>query len=265
MELFSMQSSLNLCLKQPNFHCRGRYGLLQNYAAGNSSLPPIIKPPTKTQSQMLVYAPPHPLVKHWLAIARNESTPPATFRNCISELSRILIYEAVREFLPTMEMEVPTPLGVNAAAEVVDSTRPIKLVPILRAGMVMLEQAGTVIPVSETYHVGYVRNEETLKASEYLNKLPEKLNGNDLFLIADVMLATGGTMVNCIDDLLNRGAQVENIRVVSVLAAAPGLKMLSQYKGLKVYTAMIDAELNDKGYIVPGLGDAGDRAYGTLQ
>jgi len=109
-----------------------------------------------------VYVPPHPLVKHWLAIARNAATPPPLFRSACAELGRVLIYEAVREFLPTLEGQVDTPVG-PADVEFVDPTKPIKVVPILRAGLVLLEQAGTVLPCSETYHVGYVRDEVTLK------------------------------------------------------------------------------------------------------
>eukprot|EP01025_Chloroclados_australasicus_P045664 TRINITY_DN5005_c0_g2_i2.p1 TRINITY_DN5005_c0_g2~~TRINITY_DN5005_c0_g2_i2.p1 ORF type:complete len:276 (+),score=31.38 TRINITY_DN5005_c0_g2_i2:56-829(+) len=215
-------------------------------------------------SQMLVIVPPHPLVKHWLAIARNEMTPPSMFKNCIAELSRILIYEAVRDFLPTIKMEVPTPLGVNAEAEIVDPQKPIKIIPILRAGLAMLEQSSAVVPVSVIYHVGYARDEQTLLPSLYYNKLPKKLSEDDLILVTDPMLATGGTMEQCVQDLLSRGAKEQNIRVVSIVAAPPALQKLSQFKGLKIYSAMIDPELNEKGFIVPGLGDAGDRAFGTI-
>lgn len=213
---------------------------------------------------MLVYVPPHPLVKHWLAVARNASTPPAMFRNACAELGRILIYEAVREFLPTVEAQVETPVG-TADVEFVDPTKPVKVIPILRAGLILLELAGTVLPASETYHVGYVRDEETLQARSYLNKLPATLSPEDRILISDPMLATGGTMLQVLKDLVSRGADPANIRVVTVVAAPPALKaMADDYPGLRVYTAIIDAELNDKGYIVPGLGDAGDRAFGTL-
>ncbi|KAI8472418.1 MAG: uracil phosphoribosyltransferase [Monoraphidium minutum] len=218
------------------------------------------KPP---KQQMLVYVPPHPLVKHWLAIARNATTPPALFRSACSELGRVLIYEAVREFLPTVETTVDTPMG-TADVEFVDPTKPIKVVPILRAGLILLEQAGTVLPLSETYHVGYVRNEETLQATPYLNKLPQRMSPDDLILVADPMLATGGTMLQVLADLVSRGADPANIRIVCIVAAPPALKALADnYPGLRVYSAIIDAELNDKGYIIPGLGDAGDRAFGT--
>lgn len=216
------------------------------------------------KQQMLVYVPPHPLVKHWLAVARNSTTPSPMFRSAVAELGRILIYEAVREFLPTLDGVIDTPMG-PADVTFVDPTKPIKVVPILRAGLVLLEQAQQVLPSSETYHVGYVRDDNTLEASSYLNKLPARLSPDDLVLVTDPMLATGGTIVQVLEDIVSRGASPSNIRVVSVVAAPPALKKLSEkYPGLKVYTAIIDAEVNQQGYIVPGLGDAGDRAFGTV-
>lgn len=144
---------------------------------------------------MLVYVPPHPLIKHWLAVARNSMSPGPVFRSAMAELGRLLIYEAVREWLPTVEMDVMTPMGTLADAVVVDPSKPVKVVPVLRAGLVLLEQASTVIPSQETYHVGYVRDESTLMATQYLNKLPATLSPEDRILVADPMLATGGTIV----------------------------------------------------------------------
>ncbi|KXZ48543.1 hypothetical protein GPECTOR_27g714 [Gonium pectorale] len=224
---------------------------------------------------MLVYAPPHPLIKHWLAILRSEYTPSPMFRSACAELGRLLIYEAARDFLPTIEQQLQTPLGAVADATLCDPTKPIKVVPILRAGLVLLEQAGQVLPFQETYHVGYVRDPATLQvragmggggrwATAYLNKLPAKLSPEDLFLITDPMLATGGTIVQVIEDIVARGGRPENIRVVAVVVAPPALKKLAdRFPGLKVYTAMIDEQVDERGYIVPGLGDAGDRAFGT--
>ncbi|KAG2498650.1 hypothetical protein HYH03_003396 [Edaphochlamys debaryana] len=221
-------------------------------------------PKPKKPQQMLVYAPPHPLIKHWLALLRSEYTPPQMFRSACAELGRLLIYEAVRDFLPTIEQQVQTPLGAVADATLCDPTKPIKVVPILRAGLVLLEQAGQVMPFQETYHVGYVRDPKTLQATAYLNKLPAKVSPDDLFLITDPMLATGGTIVQVIEDIVSRGGKAENIRVVAVVVAPPALKKLAdRFPGLKVYTAMIDEQVDERGYIIPGLGDAGDRAYGT--
>eukprot|EP00891_Asterochloris_glomerata_P007144 jgi/Astpho2/7144/Aster-01470 len=203
---------------------------------------------------MLVYVPPHPLVKHWLAVARNKMSPPPIFRAALAELGRILIYEAARDWLPTLDTEVESPVG-PADATYVNPMKPVKLVPILRAGLVLLEQTSTLLPAQQTYHVGL--------ASAYLNKLPERFESDDKILISDPMLATGGTVLQVLEDIVARGGQPQNIIVISVVAAPPALQKLSKFSGLKVYTAQIDAELNEKGYIVPGLGDAGDRVYGT--
>ncbi|GFH13697.1 uncharacterized protein HaLaN_09632 [Haematococcus lacustris] len=187
------------------------------------------------------------------------------FRAAAAELGRILIYEAVRDMLPVVEAVIETPLGQSEAA-FVDVTKPIKVIPVLRAGLVLLEQAQSVLPSHETFHVGYVRDDETLVARPYLNKLPVQFAEDDKLLITDPMLATGGTMLQVVDDCIARGAKPENIRIVSIVAAPPAMVKLSEkYKGIKVYTGCIDAELNEKGYIVPGLGDAGDRAYGTTK
>lgn len=214
-------------------------------------------------SQMLVIVPPHPLVKHHLAVARNKDTPSGAFRASIAELGKILIYELSRDWLPTVDFQIESPCGV-AEATIVDISKPVKLVPILRAGLVPLEQVAQVLPAYETYHVGYVRDDQTLQASMYLNKLPEKFDPEDLIIVSDPMLATGGTMAMCLNDLIARGAEKTNIRIVCVVACPPALTVLSEgFPGIRVYAAMIDGELNEKGYIVPGLGDAGDRAFGT--
>lgn len=239
-----------------------------------------------------VYVPPHPLVKHWLAVARNAQTPPPIFKSAITELSKLLLYECVRDMLPTQEAQVETPLGVLADVEFVDPTQPVALVPVLRAGLAIAEAAQTTIPASVTYHVGYVRDEATLDASMYLNKLPDKFDMESKIVVTDIMLATGalcsylasapshvdlvpcirharpwcagGTICQVIQDIVDRGAVPENIRVVCIVAAAPALtKMSEQFEGMAVYTSMIDAEVNEQGFIVPGLGDAGDRCYGT--
>lgn len=216
-------------------------------------------------SQMLVYVPPHPLVKHWMGVMRSVDTPTPVFRSAAAELGRILLYEMLREWMPTLDAQVQTPTGSTADATFVDPTRPIICVPVLRAGTVLLDQAQTLLPASITYHVGYVRNEENLEASCYLNKLPEKINPNALCIVSDMMLATGGTMVQVIKDMVARGADPSNIRILSALAAPPALQKLNDaFPGLVVYTGMIDAEVDDKGYIIPGVGDAGDRAFGTL-
>jgi len=146
--------------------------------------------PKMNAKTMLVFVPPHPLVAHWIAVMRNAATPSPIFRSAAAELGRILLYEAVREFLPTLQGQVDTPVGV-ADVTFVDPTKPVKVVPILRAGLVLLESAGTVLPACQTFHVGYARDEETLESRCYLNKLPEKLSPDDLIIVSDCMLATG--------------------------------------------------------------------------
>jgi uracil phosphoribosyltransferase len=162
-----------------------------------------------------------------------------------------------------IETQVETPCGVADVA-FIDPTEPVKVVPILRAGLVLLENATTLLPAMQTYHLGYARNEQTLKPHLYLNKLPARFPEDSRILVADPMLATGGTIVAAIEELRKRGADVRLMRVVSAVCAPPALKLLSEkYPGLKVYTGIIDPDLNDYGFIVPGLGDAGDRSFGT--
>ncbi|CAI5526494.1 unnamed protein product [Closterium sp. Naga37s-1] len=220
--------------------------------------------------QMLVMVPPHPLIKHWIAILRNASSPPPIFRAALAELGRNIAYEATRDWLPMIQGEVATPCGV-AEVEAVDPYKPIAIIPVLRAGAVMAEQMGPVIPHTITYHLGYVRDETTLQPTLYLNKLPKSFNPEARIIIVDAMLATGewstrcGTMMATMEEVVGRGANPDNIRIISAIVASPALKLLSEkYKGLRVYTGMIDADVNDQGFIVPGLGDAGDRSYGTL-
>jgi uracil phosphoribosyltransferase len=213
--------------------------------------------------QLRVYVPPHPLIKHWLGIARDQSTPSTLFRSAMVELGRWLTYEAVRDWLPTMDMDVETPLA-PCPATFINPEVPIAVIPILRAGLGLLEGAQTLLPLASTYHVGVVRNEETLEPSVYLNKFPEQFHPETRVLITDPMLATGGTIVAVMEDITQRGIDSALVRIISVVAAPPALKKLgSAFPSTIVYSAGIDPELNEKGYIVPGLGDAGDRTFGT--
>ncbi len=213
--------------------------------------------------QLLVYVPPHPLIKHWLAVARDAATPSVLFRSAITELGRWLTYEAAREWLPTQDTVVNTPLA-PCAATFIDPQVPVAVVPILRAGLGLLEGAQTVLPLAKVYHLGLVRNEETLEPSCYLNKLPEKFDPETRVLITDPMLATGGSIMTAMVELTQRGVDPALTRIVCVVAAPPALQKLSAaYPGLTVYSAIIDETVNDQGFIVPGLGDAGDRIFGT--
>ncbi len=213
--------------------------------------------------QLRVYVPPHPLVKHWLGIARDVNTPSALFRSAITELGRWLTYEAIRDWLPVVETTVQTPLA-ECPATFVNPQAPIVVIPILRAGLGLLEGAQTVLPSASIYHLGMVRNEETLEVSCYLNKLPPQFDPNVRVLICDPMLATGGTIMQTMTELTQRGVDPSVVRIISVVAAKPALQKLgTTYPSLAIYTATIDEILNDVGYIVPGLGDAGDRIFGT--
>jgi uracil phosphoribosyltransferase len=213
--------------------------------------------------QLRVYVPEHPLIKHWLAVARDASTPSVLFKSAMTELGRWLCYEATRNWLPTIETKVQTPLA-ECSATFVNPEAPIAIVPILRAGLVLLEGVQNILPIASIYHLGLVRDEQTLEPSCYLNKLPTQFKPQTRIIILEPMLATGGSVMLAMKELTSRGIDPALLRIVSVVAAPPALRRLGeQFPSLNIYTAIIDEGLNSGGYIVPGLGDAGDRAFGT--
>lgn len=213
--------------------------------------------------QLRVYVPPHPLIKHWLAVARDEATPSVLFRSAMTELGRWLTYEAVRDWLPTMEMEINSPLAA-CPATFINPEVPIAVIPILRAGLSLLEGAQTLLPLASIYHIGVVRNEETLEPSVYLNKFPAQFHPQTRVIITEPMLATGGTIMTVMEELTQRGIDPAFVRIIAVVTAPVALQKLNMaYPGLVIYAAAIDETLNENGYIVPGLGDAGDRTFGT--
>lgn len=213
--------------------------------------------------QLRIYVPPHPLIKHWLGVARDVNTPSSLFRTSMTELGRWLTYEATREWLATFDTTVETPLSL-CPATFVNPDVPVVILPILRAGLALMEGAQSVLPLASVYHVGFVRNEDTLEASCYLNKLPQKLAPETRVLISEPMLATGGTMMTAMADLMDRGILAENVRIISIVTSPVALQKLADaYPALNIYAATIDEGLDENGYIVPGLGDAGDRAFGT--
>ncbi|XP_047976705.1 uracil phosphoribosyltransferase isoform X2 [Salvia hispanica] len=212
---------------------------------------------------MLVFVPPHPLIKHWISVLRNEQTPCPVFKNAMAELGRLLIYEASREWLPTISGEIQSPMGATAV-EFIDPREPISIVPILRAGLALAEHAPSVLPATNTYHLGISRDEETLQPSVYLNKLPDKFAEGSRVFVVDPMLATGGTVVAAIQLIKDRGVDNKQIKVIAAVAAPPALQKLSEkFPGLHVYAGILDPTVNEKGFIIPGLGDAGDRSFGT--
>ncbi|GJZ40042.1 uracil phosphoribosyltransferase [Tanacetum coccineum] len=215
--------------------------------------------------RMLVFVPPHPLIKHWVSVLRNEQTPCPIFKNAMAELGRLLMYEASRDWLPTVSGEIQSPLGV-AEVEFIDPREPVAVIPILRAGLALAEHASSILPATKTYHLGVSRNEETLEPTVYLNKLPDKFSEGTRVFIVDPMLATGGTIVAAIDLVKERGVDNQHIKVVSAVACPPALQKLSEkYPGLHVYAGIIDPSLTDKGMIIPGLGDAGDRSFDSVK
>lgn len=213
--------------------------------------------------QLRIYVPPHPLIQHWLTVARDRQTPMPLFRVAMTELGRWLAYEAAREWLPTAETVVETPLA-PCAAMVVNPQVPIVVVPILRAGLALLDGAQGVLPTAKTYHLGIVRDEATLEPSCYLNKLPPQFDPQTRVLISEPMLATGGSIMVAMQELVQRGIDPALVRIISVVAAPPALQKLgAHFPAVQVYAATIDETVNAQGFIVPGLGDAGDRAFGT--
>jgi uracil phosphoribosyltransferase len=214
--------------------------------------------------QLRIFVPPHPLIQHWLGIARDAAAPPKVFRQTMAELGKWLTYEAIRDWLPTVEIEVNTPVA-PATATFINPQTPMAIVPILRAGLSLMEGIQSVLPLETSiYHLGLVRDEETLEPSCYLNKLPDHIPPESLILIAEPMLATGGSLMFALNELVKRGADHSNIRVISIVAAPPALQKLAiAYPDLQIYAAMIDETLNDQGFISPGLGDVGDRVFGT--
>jgi uracil phosphoribosyltransferase len=214
--------------------------------------------------QLRVYVPPHPLIQHWLAVARDEGTPSVLFRSAMTELGRWLTYETIRDWMPTVETTVNTPLS-PCAATFINPEAPVAIVPILRAGLALLDGAQSLLPLASIYHIGVVRNEETLEPTIYLNKLPQQFVPETRVLITEPMLATGGTITTVMEELIARGIDPAQVRIISVVTSPTALQKLNvAYPGLVIYAAAIDEGLNDLGYIVPGLGDAGDRTFGTV-
>jgi uracil phosphoribosyltransferase len=205
----------------------------------------------------------HPLVAHKLTTLRDVRTDSPTFRRLADELVTLLAYEATRD-VRVVDATVQTPLGL---ADGVQLARPAPLVvPILRAGLGMLEGMTRLLPTAEVGFLGMVRNETTLQAETYATRLPDDLSGRQCYVL-DPMLATGGTLAAAIRFLLDRGAV--DVTALCLLAAPEGLRHLEQTfentsTPIRVVTAAIDPKLNEVGYIVPGLGDAGDRLYGVV-
>ena len=212
---------------------------------------------------MKIHIADHPLITHKLTVLRDEKTDSPTFRRLTEEIVTLLAYEAMRE-VKTQAVSVKTPVAMAQGAQLT-KPKPV-VVPILRAGLGMLEGFSRLIPTAEIGFLGMVRNEETLKATTYANRLPEDLKARQCYIL-DPLLATGGTLVSAIEFLAAKGAT--DITAICILAAPEGIAVLekafaSSALQLKLVTGALDERLNEKGYIVPGLGDAGDRLYGVV-
>jgi uracil phosphoribosyltransferase len=204
-----------------------------------------------------VFASSHPLVSHKLTKLRDRNTEPKKFRELVREIAGLLAYEATADLLLTPKT-VETPLAITQGAEVKEK---IGLVPILRAGLGMVEGIWGLIPTAEVWHIGIYRDERTLKPVEYYNKLPVEPRVS-VCLIVDPMLATGGSAVATVDVLKRWG--VSKIKFVGLIGAPEGIAyMRANHPEVPIYLAAIDERLNEHGYILPGLGDAGDRQFGT--
>jgi uracil phosphoribosyltransferase len=200
----------------------------------------------------------HPLVAHKLSLLRDRSTPPKLFRELVRELTWLLGYEAMAD-LSTQAREVETPLEPMSGRQVEPN---IGFIPVLRAGLGMVDAMLELMPSAEVWHIGLYRDERTLKPVEYYNKLPDAATVQ-LCLILDPMLATGGSAAATVDILKAWGAA--RIKQVSLIAAPEGIATLSgAHPDVDIHVAAVDRELNERGYIVPGLGDAGDRQFGTF-
>jgi uracil phosphoribosyltransferase len=210
---------------------------------------------------MRIHVADHPLVAHKLTALRDKNTDSPTFRRLAEELVTLLAYEATRD-VRTAPVEVETPVAPAAGVRL-SYPRPL-VVPILRAGLGMLEGMQRLLPTAEVGFLGMIRDEETLQASTYAERLPDDLAGRQCYIL-DPMLATGGTLASAIEFLVRRGA--DDITAICLLAAPEGIDRVERSTAgtaipVSLVTAGLDERLNDKGYIVPGLGDAGDRLYG---
>ena len=200
----------------------------------------------------------HPLVKHKITHLRDKSTGTKEFKELVSEIATLLCYEATRD-LPVEAVEIETPIAKTMAP--VLAGRKQALVPILRAGLGMVDGMLTLLPAAKIGHIGLYRNEQTLEPVEYYCKLPADIDEREV-IVLDPMLATGGSACDAITLIKKRGAK--HIKFICIIAAPVGLKRLQEeHPDVDVYVGQLDDHLNENGYIVPGLGDAGDRIFGT--
>ena len=200
----------------------------------------------------------HPLIQHKLAIPRDENTGVKEFREIVSEIATLMCYEATRD-LPTREVEIKTPVATGTFKTL--AGKKLAIVPILRAGLGMVDGILTLIPSAKVGHIGLYRDPQTLEPVEYYCKMPSDIAERDV-IVLDPMLATGGSAAAAIQFLKDRGCT--SIKLMNIIAAPEGVERVRKdHPDVAIYCAALDEKLNDHGYIVPGLGDAGDRIFGT--
>ena len=202
----------------------------------------------------------HPLIQHKLTMIRQKDCGTKVFREVVNEISMLMAYEVSRD-LPLEDVEIETPLVKTTLKTL--AGKKVAIIPILRAGLGMVDGILELIPAAKIGHVGMYRDHDTLQPVEYFVKLPSDISERQLFVV-DPMLATGGSAVAAIDALLKRGAHPESIKFCCLVAAPEGVKVLQEaHPEIDIYAAALDERLNENGYILPGLGDAGDRLFGT--
>jgi uracil phosphoribosyltransferase len=201
----------------------------------------------------------HPLIQHKLTIIRDKNCGTKVFREVVDEIAMLMVYEVSRD-LPLEDVEIETPITKTVQKTL--SGKKVAIVPILRAGIGMVDGILSLIPAAKVGHIGLYRDHESLEPVEYFVKLPEDIDARQI-IVVDPMLATGGSAIMAIDALKKRGGT--NIKFVCLVSAPEGIKALQEaHPDVDIYTAALDERLNENGYIVPGLGDAGDRLFGTL-
>ncbi len=201
----------------------------------------------------------HPLIRHKIAILRDEKTSMKEFRELIEVITTLMTYDCLKEGVPTVEVEVKTPLETCTQQMIQDDA--ISVVPILRAGLGMVNGVHVLFPTARVGHIGMYRDEETLEPKEYYCKLPEGIE-NNLVLLLDPMLATGGSACDAVAHLKKIGCK--KIKFMAIIGAPEGISKLAEaHPDVDIYVSTVDRCLNEHGYILPGLGDAGDRLFGT--
>lgn len=203
----------------------------------------------------------HPLVQHKMAMLRDKDLGTKGFRELVNEITMFLGYEVTRD-LPMEEIEIETPL-VKTTQNVIAGKK-LAIAPILRAGLGMVDGMLLLMPAAKVGHIGMFRDEETLQPQEYFFKMPQDIEEREV-IVVDPMLATGGSAIMAIDSLVKRNVKAESIKFVCLVAAPEGVKALQDaYPEVDIFSGALDEKLNEDGYILPGLGDAGDRLFGTL-